>query len=616
MPDDGDTEHDQALTVQGKVHAREPASLATDPDAREPSQAPGNARSSHPPATGLGRYDLGELLGRGGMGEVVSARDEQIGRDVAIKRMRTARPSPQNVARFVREARIQGQLEHPAVVPVHELSRDAEGQPYFVMKQLSGVTLSDILQTLVEGDPDTEKLFTRQRLLRAFCEVCIAVEFAHSRNIVHRDLKPANIMLGDFGEVHVLDWGIARTIVGATDDDAPLHSIDPSSGDDVAQTLAGASLGTPGYMSTEQIRGEAGIDGRTDVYALGCILFEILTLKHFHPRGALSARIDQTPSQRAPDREIPPELDAICLAATQPERTDRYATARELGDAVQAFLDGDRDLALRKQIAGNELAAARSALDRDDRPTAIRAAARALALEPTSRAAADLVARLMLEPPKTIPPEVQDAIAAVDLDALYASRKLIASGGLVYLAFVPLLLWIGFRDPVILGSALALAAVVGAIWLVPRERILLATRIALVSIAVAVALVSRTLTPFLVAPGLAAVAGMAIATHPRVARPWAIITLFLAAVFVPWLLELAGALTPSTTIAGNTIVLTTTAPGIDPMATQIVLSIYGLLLVGLSITFGAMLTATRRAAQRAVQVQTWQLGQLVPRASP
>jgi serine/threonine-protein kinase len=607
MPDDPDTELEpEAPTVQGKLGAREPSSRATDPDAREPSVE----RPATAPASGLGRYDLGEMLGRGGMGEVYSARDEQIGREVAIKRLRN--PSPQAITRFVREARIQGQLEHPAVVPVHELSRDGDGNPYFVMKQLTGITLSDILERLADGDPDTEKVFTRQRLLRAFCEVCIAVEFAHSRNIVHRDLKPANIMLGDFGEVHVLDWGIARTI----DDDAP-DSIDPSTGgdDQGAQTLAGAMIGTPGYMSTEQARGEAGIDARTDVYALGCILFEILTLETFHARGAPLVRLEPRPSVRAPARDIPPELDAICVTATQRERTDRYATARELGDAVQAYLDGDRDVALRKQLAGNELAAARSALAADDRPAAIRAAARALALDPANRESADLVARIMLEPPKAIPPEVEHAIAAVDLDALHASRKLIACGGFVFLAFVPLLLWIGFRDPAIIASAAVLGVIVGSLWFVPRHHIVLATRVAMIAIALAVALVARSMTPFLIAPGVAAIAGMAIATHPQIARPQLIIALFSAAVFVPWILELGDVISRTTSVTGNTIVLEAAAERVDATATLVVLSASGFLMVTLAIAFGAMLTATRRAAQRAIQVQTWQLGQLIPRAA-
>src|SRR5262245_34306447 len=167
----------------------------TDPTLT-PSQAIGVAQTSaeepHTPATGRlpARYVLGAPLGVGGMGEVILATDNQIGRDVAIKRMRVP-PSSAAVARFVREAKVQGRLDHPAIVPVHDLGNDDEGKPFFVMKRLTGTTLAEII---------AKKSLSRQKLLRAFADVCLAIEFAHSRGVIHRDLKPANIMLGDFGE--------------------------------------------------------------------------------------------------------------------------------------------------------------------------------------------------------------------------------------------------------------------------------------------------------------------------------------------------------------------------------------------------------------------------------
>ena len=148
---------------------------------------------------GITGYQLGPLIGRGGMGEVVLAHDPDIGRDVALKRMKAA--TPELVERFLREARIQARLDHPAIVPVHEVGRDADGVPFFTMKRVTGTTL--------EKQIETEKL---QRLLRAFIEVCLAIDFAHARGVVHRDLKPSNIMLGDYGEVYVLDWGVARVL--------------------------------------------------------------------------------------------------------------------------------------------------------------------------------------------------------------------------------------------------------------------------------------------------------------------------------------------------------------------------------------------------------------------
>src|SRR5262245_60547293 len=145
---------------------------------------PGVARRRATERQSRTRYQLGEPIGHGGMGEVLSARDLQIGRDVAIKRMLAENPTERGVERFLREARIQGRLDHPAIVPVHEVGHDIDGNPFFVMKKLSGTTLSKIL-----ASPDAA---TREKLLRAFADVCLAVAFAHKHGVLHRDLKPAN----------------------------------------------------------------------------------------------------------------------------------------------------------------------------------------------------------------------------------------------------------------------------------------------------------------------------------------------------------------------------------------------------------------------------------------
>src|SRR5690348_4107498 len=163
--------------------------------------APGPAPGPTPSAA-LAGYDLGGVLGRGGMGEVIEAHDRRIDREIAVKRLRGDQPSEEAVARFLREAKIQARLDHPAIVPVHELGTDDRGLPYFTMKRLEGVTLA---ARIAARAPLPE-------LLRAFVDVCFAVERAHERGIVHRDLKPANIMVGRYGDVYVLDWGVARVL--------------------------------------------------------------------------------------------------------------------------------------------------------------------------------------------------------------------------------------------------------------------------------------------------------------------------------------------------------------------------------------------------------------------
>jgi hypothetical protein len=562
----------------------------------------------------LGRYKLAERIGRGGMGEVLSARDDQIGRSVAVKRMRGNAPTPQSVARFLREARIQGRLEHPAVVPVHELSRDDDGQPFFVMKQLAGVTLLEVIGRLGIGDAETRKQFPRQRLLRAFVDVCLAIEFAHTRGIVHRDLKPANIVLGEFGEVYVLDWGVAHV----ADDERPSFS-DIDTLDD--STLSGAMLGTPGYMAPEQIRADPALDGRADVYALGSILFEILALQPLHARGlaalaSTAAGVEARVSVRAPDKDVPPELDALCVAATAVERDDRIATARQLGDAVQRFLDGDRDVALRRELARAEIATARAALERGngaaERKLAIRAAARALALDPAGREPAELVGRLMLEPPAEVPAEIEDELDAMDFEAVYAARKLVSYAALAYVVFLPFIYWTGMRDVwlfLAIGGLATTAAIVGLS--TSRARLIPAAYFATTAHCAIVAIVSWAYTPFLAAPGLAVITTMSIAPHPRIAYAPALVVVMAVAVLGPLALAVIGTVRDTTAFVGDSLILHTAAPTLDPTGMVVGLSLFVVVLLVLAALLSRSLTNERRAVQRTLQIQSWHLRQLV-----
>jgi len=206
---------------------------------------PRERRASAPLIAGE-RYELGETIGSGGMGEIILAYDLQIGREVAIKRMHAADPTPEQLSRFLREARIQGRLEHPSIPPVHELTCDAEGRPFFVMKMLGGTTLAHVL---------AEPSAPRTHLLRAFVEVCRALELAHERRILHRDIKPANILLENGVErVKITDFGLARTA------------------DDASLSQSGVVAGTPLYMSPEQASG-AVVDCRSDLFSLGSVLY-------------------------------------------------------------------------------------------------------------------------------------------------------------------------------------------------------------------------------------------------------------------------------------------------------------------------------------------------------
>jgi serine/threonine protein kinase/Leucine-rich repeat (LRR) protein len=231
------------------------------------------------------KYDIGAVVARGGMGAILGAREAAIERRVAMKVMLDTNDADA-ITRFVAEAKVTGQLEHPNIVPVHELGVDENGQPFYTMKLVRGITLKHVLEELAEGAEGGAKKHPLAVLLTIFQKVCDAVAFAHSKHVIHRDLKPENIMLGDYGEVLVMDWGLAKVLhtgdgIPATIDvrqpDRPASFIHhPSS----SGTLSGTVLGTPQYMAPEQARGEIGtMDHRADIYALGAILYHILALR-------------------------------------------------------------------------------------------------------------------------------------------------------------------------------------------------------------------------------------------------------------------------------------------------------------------------------------------------
>ena len=298
---------------------------------------------------GSGRYSEQQTIGKGGMGEIVLCVEQNVRREVAMKRLLpTAAKHARQRARFVQEAQVTGQLEHPNIVPIHELGRDSRGAIYFTMKLVKGRSLGEILHASRDG----EETHSLGELLGIFLKVCDGVAFAHSRGVVHRDLKPANIMVGDFGEVLVMDWGIAR-ILGR--DEIPGQggeNIVQSSRHDAdtpaMHTLAGSVMGSPQYMPPEQAAGEIDkIDHRSDIYSLGAILYEILTLKRPFEGGDARAIVTKviegkihSPERRAPGREIPRELSAVAMKCLAKYRGKRYASVPDLQRDISLYLEG------------------------------------------------------------------------------------------------------------------------------------------------------------------------------------------------------------------------------------------------------------------------------------
>ncbi len=446
---------------------RHPAAAAPPPVTGAPFVDPSPVGASDPPRgerlDARGRYRVRELLGEGGMGRVSLVDDRHIGRKVAAKELHAdAAARDESVQRFLREARIQGQLEHPSIVPVYDIGQDADGNPYFTMRRVQGTTLRDVLEGGAEAA--AARGWSRRKLLTAFVSVCLAVHYAHTRGVVHRDLKPTNIMLGEYGEVYVLDWGIAR-VRGQSDltlEDLLARSSFGALGTGPQATAVGAVLGTPAYMSPEQLRADhAALDGRSDVYALGMILYELCAARPFHAGKSLGAIASETllgvravPSEAAPD--TPPELDALVQRCTALAPADRFATAGELARAVESYLDGDRDLERRRDLAAAAAREARAAAERAFEATgteeealrkdALRAVVRSLALDPEQRDARSTFVRLLVEAPKDPPAAVRDDMAAWAAETRREGLRFGIWGLLAWCAAIPAALALGVRN--------------------------------------------------------------------------------------------------------------------------------------------------------------------------
>jgi len=392
------------------------------------------------------KYQVGSMVARGGMGAILEAKDLNIRRRVAMKIMLAGKGAPKDrILRFIEEAQVTGQLEHPSIAPVHELGVDAHDNVFYTMKYVQGINLKDILQGIIDGKPEIVERYPLKHLLRVFLKACDAVAFAHTKGVVHRDLKPENIMVGEFGAVLVMDWGLAKVLRSGepgTENGEPLDAEDGGDGgaeesaapgtgnagtgpEDAAEagdggaermgaglgiesvrsdgdgegfvTVDGLIMGTPAFMAPEQAHGKIDeLDERTDVYALGAILYNILTLRPpvggdstdrilrnvvtgniaqptiYNQPGTTSAKTillheplaedagaeDEadgereapprggaappggTPLRHCPGARVPPALSAVVMKALSLAPEDRYQSVPELQAEIEAYQGG------------------------------------------------------------------------------------------------------------------------------------------------------------------------------------------------------------------------------------------------------------------------------------
>ncbi|HKB39531.1 MAG TPA: serine/threonine-protein kinase, partial [Gemmataceae bacterium] len=372
----------------------------TGPEAPADSESPAAALDTTPEspsarasAEQVGRYRVLGEIGRGGMGAVLRSHDPELGRDLALKVMRgDYAGQSEAVQRFCEEAQVGGQLQHPGTVPVYELGRAEDGRPYFTMKLVKGETLAKLLKERSSPAQD------RPRFLKIFEQVCQAVAYAHSKGVIHRDLKPSNVMVGAFGEVQVMDWGLAKVLNPAA---TPERATQPEIGTTVAsavkvsrsdsgsaETQEGDVLGTPAYMPPEQALGEIGrVDQRADVFSLGAILCEILTAAPPYLGGDRIAVVRQARRAELSDAlvrldtcDADEELVGLARRCLSAELNDRPRDAGEVARSVEAYLAGVEERARQAEL---ERAAAEA---RAEEATAREAAEKKQAEEAQARA--------------------------------------------------------------------------------------------------------------------------------------------------------------------------------------------------------------------------------------
>lgn len=324
-----------------------------------------DVRGDRPLALDSGdRFERQDLHAEGGLGQVYEAHDRQLNRTVALKEIKDRYADDgESRERFTKEAEITGRLEHPGIVPVYALGKYKDGRPFYAMRFIKGKSLRQAVNEYHNDEKMSheERSLAMRSLLGNMLEVCDAIYYAHRRGIVHRDIKPSNIMLGDYGETLVVDWGLAKNLGFREHSTTSImpgeETLMPTSGSSITQTMVGKAIGSPAFMSPEQARGEhETVEFESDIYGLGATLFMIVTgqapVEGSSSQEILSmVRKGALVAPRKIKKSVPKALDAICMKAMAFEPIDRYKTVREFKRELERFLAGEPISSYREPLA-------------------------------------------------------------------------------------------------------------------------------------------------------------------------------------------------------------------------------------------------------------------------
>ena len=355
----GPNEETTRLSNLGDESGAGPGRGTPRPD-EAPCPDPADNRRLPLPGSELDEYAIEAELGRGGMGVVYRAFDPRLRRHIALKLMHQEATAA-NLTRFRDEAQVTAQLQHPSVVPIYDIGQAESGEIYYTMRLVRGQTLAEVVSEhrthLAGNDPEAPEGWTPFKLLQMFVTVCRSASYAHDRGVVHRDLKPSNVMIGAYGEVNVLDWGLAK-FLGSSARDSWTGAHEPTPGEGLLRvgvvqagpghqkTQAGTIVGTPAFMAPEQAYGRSpDVSFSADVYSLGAILYYILT--GTPPRHGTAAEVMEQLTRGTPPLQlrtaepgISPDLDRLCMNALASEPSDRLESATLLADSVEGYLEG------------------------------------------------------------------------------------------------------------------------------------------------------------------------------------------------------------------------------------------------------------------------------------